>query len=99
MHPFCPFHKLILNFQLFLLRTNYYVHEHYLLFCPMQLRIRMPSGIQKYEVKITERLFSLREEIAKRESVTADRVTMFYNDTAIHSDDSVQSLGESTFQK
>lgn len=61
----------------------------------MQLRIRMPSGIQKYEVKITDRLFSLREEIAKRESVTADRVTMFYNDTAIHSDDSVQSLGES----
>ena len=60
----------------------------------MQLRIRMPSGIQKYEVKITDRLFSLREEIAKRESVTADRVTMFYNDTAIHSDDSVQSLGE-----
>lgn len=55
----------------------------------------MPSGIQKYEMKLTDRLFTLKEEIAKRESVSADRVTMFCNDNAIHTEDTVKGLGKS----
>lgn len=54
----------------------------------------MPSGIQKYEIKITDRILTLREEIAKRESVSTERVSMFYKDRAIHTDDTVHSMGK-----
>ena len=53
----------------------------------------MPSGVNKFEIKRASPLHNVRQEVARRESTTADRVCLFYNDTPITATDTVDSLG------
>lgn len=53
----------------------------------------MPSGVQRYNMEPTDKLCSLREGIAKRESTVPDRLSFFFNDSLVLETDTVATLG------
>ena len=53
----------------------------------------MPSGVNKFEIKRASPLYNVRQEVARRESTTADHVCLCYNDTPITATDTVDTLG------
>ncbi|XP_067948791.1 NFATC2-interacting protein-like [Watersipora subatra] len=59
----------------------------------VKVRVKMPSGVEKYELANTDCLYDIREQVARRESVGAARVSMFYNDSLVTETDTVLSLG------
>lgn len=56
----------------------------------------MPSGIERYQMKLTDRLQHLRQSVATRECTEVSKISLFFNDYAIAEDDTVKSLGQFT---
>lgn len=59
----------------------------------IKVRVRMPSGIERYQMKLTDRLQHLRQSVATRECTEVSKISLFFNDYAIAEDDTVKSLG------